>query len=75
VYLNQKQSKGNDIMNEVETLRQVVTLQGEMIKELQTQVKALNGEGKEMNDPEYVPIDEVASMRAWLAREAEKETV
>ncbi len=62
-------------MNEVETLRQVVTLQGEMIKELQTQVKALNGEGKEMNDPEYVPIDEVASMRAWLAREAEKETV
>jgi hypothetical protein len=31
-------------MNEVETLRQVVTLQGEMIKELQAEVKALKGE-------------------------------
>jgi hypothetical protein len=31
-------------MNEVETLRQVVTLQGEMIKELQKDVKALKGE-------------------------------
>jgi hypothetical protein len=31
-------------MNEVEKLRQVVTLQNEMIKELQAEVKALKGE-------------------------------
>jgi len=40
-------------MNEVETLRQVVTLQGEMIKELQAEVKALKGEpsrGEQIKD-------------------------
>jgi hypothetical protein len=62
-------------MNELETLKQVVKNLNEAVKELQAQVKALKGEEKEMDDPEYVPIDEVASMRAWLARETEKETV
>jgi hypothetical protein len=58
-------------MDRLDRLEQVV----EKAEKLLAEVIALNGEGKEMNDPEYVPIDEVASMRAWLAREAEKETV
>jgi len=50
-------------MNEVETLRQVVTLQGEMIKELQAEVKALKGEKKELEEVlEPKTLEEVISL-------------
>jgi hypothetical protein len=76
-------------MDTIKAITEEVMRQMEMIKELQAEMKVLKQYKqerdslwaevgrrlKEMDDPEYVPIDEVASMRAWLAREAEKETV
>jgi hypothetical protein len=63
VYL--KQSKGNDIMNELETLKQVVKNLNEAVKELQAEVKAL----KQYKQGMDASIDEA------VRRLTEKETV
>jgi peptidoglycan hydrolase CwlO-like protein len=65
VYLNQKQSKRKDIMNEVETLRQVVSNLNEAVKELQAELKAL----KQYKQGMDASIDEA------VRRMTEKETV